>query len=102
MSRWRHASAALLTLAACTGVPRRGPTPPDAVLTLTCNVREAALFVDGRYLAPVGLLRGGVALAPGRHRFELRHQDYLPRLWELDLAGAERRALTIELYPVPP
>lgn len=98
----RLACCALLVLAACAGAPSRSPGPSDAVLRLSCNVPEAALFVDGRYLAPVGLLRGGVALAPGRHRFELRHRGHLPRLWELELAGAERKAVTIELYPVPP
>lgn len=94
--------SALLALAACAGAPSRAPGSADAVLRLSCNVPEAALFVDGRYLAPVGLLRGGVALAPGRHRFELRHQGHLPKLWELELAGAERKAVTIELYLVPP
>lgn len=102
MSRWRGRSVAVLALAACAGAPRQDPSQRDAVLRLSCNVAEAALFVDGRYLAPVGLLRGGVALAPGPHRFELRHPGHLPRLWELELQGAERRTLTIELFPVPP
>lgn len=102
MNRRSPAAAALLALAACAGAPRREPSQAEAVLRLSCNVPEAALFVDGRYLAPVGLLRGGVALTPGRHRFELRHQGHLPRLWELELTKAERRDLTLELYPVPP
>lgn len=85
----------------CAGAPRSGARA-DAVVLITCNVAEAALFVDGRYLAPVGLLRGGVAVSPGRHRFELRHPAHQRRLLELALEPAERRAVAAELYPILP
>lgn len=96
-------AAALATaLAGCGGAGRSSSSSRDAVVRLTCNVAEASLFVDGRFLAPVGLLRGGVALSPGEHRLELRHDGYLPRFFELSLAAAERRQLEAQLFPVLP
>lgn len=89
-------------LAGCGASARAPSRSGDAVVRFTCNVPEASLFVDGRYLAPVGLLRGGVALSPGAHRLELRHDDYLPRFFELTLAAAEKRQLEAQLFPVLP
>lgn len=111
MSRGRRGGAAVVlaalaavlppALAGCGGAGRSSSSR-DAVVRLTCNVAEASLFVDGRFLAPVGLLRGGVALSPGEHRLELRHDGYLPRFFELSLAAAERRQLEAQLFPVLP
>ncbi|MBK7534174.1 MAG: hypothetical protein IPI49_02160 [Myxococcales bacterium] len=81
------------------GAAQRGR---DAVVLITCNVAEASLFVDGRFIAPVGLLRGGVAVSPGSHRVELRHQEYLSRFLELELQPAERRTIAAELFPILP
>jgi hypothetical protein len=94
--------AALALGLGCGGAQPGGRARADAVLVITCNVAQASLFVDGRYLAPVGLLRGGVAVAAGTHRLELRHAEYLPRLWEVELAAGERRAVAVELYPALP
>lgn len=95
-------AAALATALAGCGGAGRSSSSRDAVVRLTCNVAEASLFVDGRFLAPVGLLRGGVALSPGEHRLELRHDGYLPRFFELSLAVAEKRQLEAQLFPVLP
>jgi hypothetical protein len=95
-------AATLAALSACGGAAQRSSASRDAVVLITCNVPEASLFVDGRFLAPVGLVRGGVALSPGAHRLELRHDDYLGRFIELQLAPAERRRVDAQLFPVLP
>jgi hypothetical protein len=97
------AVAALLALAAACGAAKSpSPSSRDAVVRLTSNVAEASLFVDGRFLAPVGLITGGVALSPGRHRLELRHDGYLARFIELELAPAEQKQVDARLFPVLP
>ena len=90
-------------LAACG--PKVGPngvTASDAIIHVKSNVRDAQLFVDGRFLAPLSALGGGVAVEPGVHRFELRHDDYFSSYLELNLARAERRKVSMELAPVLP
>lgn len=87
---------------ACGGAQRSEDASRDAIVRITCNVPDASLFVDGRFLAPVSLVRGGVALSPGAHRIELRHDAYLGRFLELTLAPAERRTIDAQLFPILP
>jgi hypothetical protein len=63
-------------------------------------IRDAALWVDGRYVGTLEALRGGVAVEPGPHRFEIRHDDYFSYYAELTLAPRQRRRLTVDLSPV--
>ena len=84
-----------------TGPTGRAPGA-DAVFYVTSNVPTAGLFVDGHFVGPVGGLKGGVAVVPGKHRLELREDDYFSRYVELDLEKAERKRLVIELAPVLP
>jgi len=93
----------LVALAAC------GPKPPpggvsasDAIVKLESNVRDAQVYVDGRFIASLEALRGGVAVTPGTHRFELRHEDYFSRYLELTLSRAERRTVSMEMAPILP
>ena len=93
----------VVALAAC------GPKPPphgvdadDAIVTIKSNVPEANVFVDGRYYGSVRMVRGGLAFEPGRHRLELRHEDYFSRYVELNLARSERKKLDLDLAPVLP
>lgn len=91
------------TVAACGGRQQTGGVDADdAIVTITSNVGDANVFVDGRYYGPVSMLRGGLAFEPGKHRLELRHEDYFSRYVELDLARAERRRLQVDLAPVLP
>ena len=80
----------------------RGGGDDDAVVIVRSAVEDASLWVDGRYIGPIGSLRGGVAVDPGAHRFELRHDDYFSHYEQLDLAAHETRTLEIELAPVLP
>lgn len=82
---------------------RQGPVETDnAIFYLRSNVRDANVFVDGRFIGPVGILKGGIAIAPGTHRIELRHEDYFSRYLELELKRAERRKLDVKLAPILP
>jgi hypothetical protein len=93
----------VVAVAACGARPAPGGVlATDAIVRLASNVADAGLWVDGRYVGSLDGLRGGVALEPGAHRLELRHDDYFSRYLELTLARAERRALTVNLAPVLP
>jgi hypothetical protein len=93
----------LLVLVACgPKPPPNSVTPNDAIIYLKSNVTDAQVYVDGRFVGPVSLFRGGIALDPGKHRVELRREDYFSRYAELDLHRAERRPLQLDLAPVLP
>jgi hypothetical protein len=79
-----------------------GVTSNDAIVYIKSNVRDPQLYVDGRFVAPLDALRGGVAVEPGRHRIELRHDDYFSSYLELALARGERKRLTIEMAGILP
>jgi hypothetical protein len=97
------AALLLVMLGACG--PKVGPngvTSSDAIVQFKSNVRDAQMFVDGRFIAPLTALGGGVAVEPGVHRFELRHDDYFSSYLELSLGKAERRKVAMDLAPVLP
>jgi hypothetical protein len=100
----RRIALACLVAAACGGAKPAptGVTRRDAILVLKSNVRDAQLYVDGRFIAPLDALRGGVAVEPGLHRFELRHDDFFSSYLELTLARAERTQVAVEMAPVLP
>ena len=85
--------------------PRAATTrvaPDDAIVTLKSNVRDAQLYVDGRFIAPLDALAGGVAVEPGTHRFELRRDEYFSSYLELRLVRAERKKLIMDMAPTLP
>ena len=108
MSKLRLAHCGRFVLIAAIGSGcggRNGPTTApreDAVVVLRANVRDAQLYVDGRFVGPLDAIGGGVALAPGVHRFELRHEEYFSTYLELTLGKSERKKLAVELAPVLP
>lgn len=93
-----------LALGACSGakVSPTGVTREDAIVVFKSNVRDAQVYVDGKFIAPLDAMRAGVAVVPGTHRFELRHEDYFSSYLELTLAKAERKKVSLELAPVLP
>ena len=94
---------AALALAACGPKrPPEGPSPSDALVIVTSNVRDAQVYIDGRLVGPAGLLRHGIAMDPGKHLLELRHDDYFSRYVVLDLARAEHETLQLDMAPVLP
>ena len=95
---------AAMALIAC-GPPKRpsnAVAETDAIFYLRSNVGDANVYVDGRFVGPVRVLRGGIAVEPGKHRLELRHDDYFSRYIDLDLKTSERKKLLITLAPVLP
>ncbi len=93
----------LTLLLACGGTQKTGGVEADdAIIKLQSNVRDAQLFVDGRYIAEVRRLGGGVAVEPGTHRLELRHDDYFSSYLELTLGRAERKIVSLEMAPILP
>lgn len=95
---------ALLVIAACgpKPTPANGVTADDAIFYVRSNVADASIFVDGRFIGPVSMVRGGIAVVPGHHRIELRRDDYFARYVELDAKRADRTKLEINLAPVLP
>ena len=100
-------AAALILAAALAG--GCGPRPPgggagggDAVVRIDCRVPDAVLWVDDAYVGDVGDLRAGVALRPGAHRLEIRHDRYHSRYIELTVKRGERSTVRVTLAPVLP
>lgn len=83
-------------------VAATGVTPGDAIVYLESNVRDAQVYVDGRFIAPLDALRGGVAVEPGMHRLELRHEDYFSSYLELRVARAERKKIAVDMAAILP
>jgi hypothetical protein len=94
--------AIVLGIAACGAKQPSGEgraSPEDAIVKITSTVPDASLWVDGRYIGTVGALRGGIAIAAGTHRLELRHDDYFSRYAEVTVHAREHRALALDLAP---
>ena len=96
--------ALVITLLAACGpkAVQTGVTREDAILSIRSNVRDAQVYVDGRFIVPLDAAGGGIAVSPGTHRFELRHEDYFSSYLELTLAKAERKKVSMELAPILP
>jgi hypothetical protein len=93
----------LLVLAACGSAQQTGRrSPNDAVMYVTSNLADAQVYVDGRFVGAVSLVKAGIAVDPGKHRIELRHDDYFSRYAELDLQRSEKKKLDLDLAPVLP
>jgi hypothetical protein len=93
---------ACVAAAGCGGPPR--PAPPfsasDAVVLVQSNVPDAELWIDERFVAPVGALQAGVALPPGTHRVEVRHPRYHSFYETVTVSARERSTLEVRLVPV--
>ena len=93
----------LAPLSACGAKPApHGPSANDAVVYVSSNVSDAQVYVDGRFVGPLAVVRRGIAFDPGRHRVELRHDDYFSRYVDLDMHRAERKKLQLQMAPVLP
>jgi len=93
-----------LVLAGACGhkAPILGAGRGDAIVYIDANVRDAGMWIDGMFIGGLDALRGGVALDPGEHRVEIRHDDYFGYYAELALHAGERKRIKVELAPVLP
>jgi hypothetical protein len=93
---------AFATAVGCGGPPRSGQrsSASDAVILVQSNVPDAELWIDERFVAPVGALRGGVTLRPGTHRVEVRHPGYHSFYDAVTVRARERNTLAVRLVPV--
>lgn len=99
------AAAAIFACACACGASRPAPggvEADDAIVQVRSNVADAQVYVDGRFVAPLHAVRAGIAVEPGFHRLELRHDDYFSSYLELELGRAERRRVQLDLAPVLP
>ena len=78
------------------------PAKRDAIKRYSNWPTIPQVYVDGKFIAPLDAMRGGVAVTPGVHRFELRHEDFFSSYLELTLAKAERKHVSLDLSPVLP
>ena len=95
--------ALIAVLAACG--PKAAPngvTRDEAVVQVRSNVADAQVYIDGRFVGPVNVVRAGIAMVAGKHRLELRHDDYFSRYVDLDVHRAERKKLQLQMAPVLP
>lgn len=102
----RLGPAALLVLAmwllGCGGAQGRtdGIGKDDGIIVVRSNVADAEIWVNERRLGFVADLDGGIALSPGQHRLEVRHDRYHTHYQLLDLAPDARLTLDVELAEV--
>ena len=101
--------AVVLVAALAAGATGCGPKPGvhgassgDGVLIFEANVRDAGMWVDGVFIGGLDGLRGGVALPPGPHRIEIRHDDYFAYYAELSVKAGDKQRIAVELAPVLP
>jgi hypothetical protein len=79
-----------------------GADSDDAIIYIDTKVKDAAVWVDGRFIGGLESLRGGVAIDAGSHRVEVKHDDYFAYYALLELKAGERRRLEVELAPMLP
>ena len=95
--------ATILLVTAChPPAPTSGVLATDAIVSIHSNVRDAEVFIDGHDVGPLVAVRGGVALVPGFHRFELRREDFFSSYLELELGRAERKKVAMDMSPILP
>ena len=81
---------------ACRAAPSTGGVAGDSLVYITSNVGDAHVYVNGRLIGPVRGLVAGIAVDPGLHRIELRHDDYFSRYAEVTLRSAQKQRLEHE------
>jgi hypothetical protein len=71
-------------------------------LLIECDVGDAAVWVNDHQVGLIADLAGGVVLAPGMHRLEIRHDHYHTHYAELSLAARARVHLPVRLAAILP
>jgi len=69
----------------------------DAVLLIRVAPKDTSIWVDGNFVAEVAQAPGGVAVNPGKHRIELRHDRFHSHYQIVELKPREKRIIAVEL-----
>lgn len=94
--------AVIAAALACRAAPPTGGESSDAVVYVASNVGDAHIYIDGRIIGPVRALAAGIALDPGAHRIELRHDDHFSRYAEVTLRTGQKLRLDLEMVEILP
>ena len=98
---WGAWAVVALWLVACGGPQKTDPgsdvDESDAVVTIACDVADAEVWVNERRVGFVTDLDGGIALSPGKHRLEVRHDRYHTHYEMLELVAEQRATVSVEL-----
>jgi hypothetical protein len=71
------------------------------VLTIDCNVPEAAVLLDDNVVGRAGELQHNAkSLRPGFYRVELRHPGYYSHFAEINIPEGGATAVKAELHPL--
>ncbi|MBT8493622.1 MAG: PEGA domain-containing protein [Deltaproteobacteria bacterium] len=87
-------AAALL---ACSGSQKSKSSANNAVILVSVAEPEAAIWVDGRFVAIASQAKGGVSVEPGSHRIEIRHDRYHTHYQLIEVTPKQRLRLEVEL-----
>ena len=76
--------------------------PEEAgILTIDCNVPEAAVLLDDAVVGRAGeLKKSAKSLRPGFYRVEIRHPGYYSYFTEINVAEGGAAAVKAELRPL--
>lgn len=96
----------LLLLGACGAAVLSNPSvddrADDGIVLVISPVIDAEVWVDGQKINRIARLGGGLQLAPGTYRFEVRHLDYFTYYQTLVVKKNERLRLEVTLAKVLP
>lgn len=93
----------IAVVAACHPSPTTtGAATNVAIIYVASNVGAAQVYLDDRLVGPVSAFAKGIAVDPGAHRVELRHDDYFSRYAELALRRSQVARLELDMAPILP
>ena len=93
-----------LLLSGCLNLPESSlqQTPVKAHLVVRCNVPEASLWINERYVGEVGEFPRGFRLPPQRVLVEVRMDDHTTRYADLRLTPNDSQVIDFVLFPLSP
>jgi len=93
----------LLLATACGGLTVNTKTPSnDAVIHFNSSVQDAEVWVNGVFVRRIRELKTGMALSPGAHRIQVKHDRYHTYYLELTVEKRERRTIPVKLAEILP
>ncbi len=85
-----------MLLAACGGT-RPTSRAGNGTLRFAMTVRDVDVWLDDRYLGAADAYPAGISIRAGHHQLVFRHDAYVPRYIELDLAAGATVDLPVDL-----